>query len=105
MLTYLIHCISVELHGVCADAVLRAMGGVEFDSLIHVTTFLHATAARIIMKLLWLAILCRPDIQVAVHALGSHVTCSTRADDQRLARLIGYISVTTNYAILSFMRN
>ena len=57
------------------------------------------------MKLLWLARLCRPDIQVAVNALGSHVTCWTRADDRRLARFIGYISVTTNYAILSFMHN
>ena len=35
---------------------------------------LLGSAARIVMKLLWLARLCRPDLQVSINLLGAHVT-------------------------------
>ena len=50
------------------------------------------SAARILMKVLWLARLSRPDLLVAVSMLASHVCCWSTNDDRRVARLIGYIS-------------
>ena len=66
---------------------------------------LLGSAAKIVMKLLWLARLCRPDSQVGINLLGSHVTKWSKADDRRLARLIGYLSRTTTYALHSFMHD
>ena len=58
------------------------------------------SAARILMKVLWLARLSRPDLLVAVSMLASHVCCWSTNDDRRVARLIGYISNSIAYSLI-----
>ena len=51
----------------------------------------RGSAARVLMKVLWLARLSRPDLLVAVSMLASHVCCWSVNDDRRVARLVGYL--------------
>ena len=50
---------------------------------------LTESAARILMKILWLARLSRPDLLVAVTTLASHVCSWSKNDDRRVHRLVG----------------
>ena len=50
---------------------------------------LSASAARMVMKLLWLARLSRPDILVAVTLLAAKVTTWSTNEDRMVARLVG----------------
>ena len=61
---------------------------------------LSDSAARILMKVLWLARLSRPDLLVAVTTLASHVCCWSVNDDRRVARMIGYIARSADYSII-----
>ena len=62
---------------------------------------LSASAARMVMKLLWLARLSRPDILVAV-TLAKGTTWSIN-EDRMVARLVGYVSYSTDYSSISFI--
>ena len=66
---------------------------------------LASSAARIIMKCLWLARLARPDLMVAVTSLASKVASWSPNDDRRCARLIGYIAATPDYSPIMYINN
>ena len=59
------------------------------------------SAARVLMKVLWLARLSRPDLLVAVSMLASHVCCWSINDDRRVARLVGYIPNSIDYSLIT----
>ena len=59
---------------------------------------LAASSAKLVMKLMWLGRISRPDIVVAINTLARHITRWSANDDKRAARLIGYIPATIDYA-------
>ena len=61
---------------------------------------LTESAARILMKVLWLARLSRPDLLVAVTTLASHVCSWSKNDDRRVHRLVGYILNAIDHAMM-----
>ena len=63
---------------------------------------LSASAARMVMKLLWLARLLRPDILVAVTLLAAKVTTWSINEDRMVARLVGYESYSAHYSSIWF---
>ena len=60
---------------------------------------LSGTASRVLMKILWCARLCRPDIQKAIADLTRRVTCWSTADDKRLYRLMSYLWTTKDFKL------
>ena len=58
-------------------------------------------AAKVLMKVLYGARMCRPDLLFAVCSLAREVTRWTRACDKRLHRLICYIQGTKNVSLYS----
>ena len=48
-------------------------------------------ASRILMKILWCARLCRPDLSKAIADLTRRLTVWSKADDIRLHRLMCYL--------------
>ena len=64
---------------------------------------LSASAARMVMKLLWLARLSRPDILVAVTLLAAKVTTWSLNEDRMVARLVGYVSHSAHYSSIWFI--
>ena len=64
---------------------------------------LSASAARMVMKLLWLARLSRPDILVAVTLLAAKVTTWSINEDRMVARLVGYVSHSAHYSSIWFI--
>ncbi|CAE6955300.1 GIP [Symbiodinium natans] len=63
------------------------------------------SAARILMKILWLARLNRPDLMVAVTTLTTNVCRWSVNDDKRVARLVGYIAATVQYNPVMFVHD
>ena len=61
---------------------------------------LAAVACSILMKLLWLARLSRPDILKPVCELASKITKWTRNSDKELFRLICYVNTTSEYHLV-----
>ena len=61
---------------------------------------LTESAARILMKILWLARLSRPDLLVAVTTLVSHVCSWSKNDDRRVHRLVGCILNSVDHAMI-----
>ena len=61
---------------------------------------LTESAARILMKVLWLARLSRPDLLVASTTLASHVCSWSKNDDRRVHRLVGYILNSVDHAMI-----
>ena len=61
---------------------------------------LTESGARILMKILWLARLSRPDLLVAVTTLASHVCSWRKNDDRRVHRLVGYILNSVDHAMI-----
>eukprot|EP00435_Cladocopium_sp_Y103_P067954 s690_g30.t1 len=59
---------------------------------------LSASAAKLVMKLMWLCRISRPDIMVAINTLARHITRWSANGDKRAARLVGYMSATIDYA-------
>ena len=59
---------------------------------------LSASSARLVMKLMWLGRISRPDILVAINTLARHITKWSANDDKRAARLVGYIAATIDHA-------
>ena len=64
---------------------------------------LTESAARILMKILWLARLSRPDLLVAVTTLVSHVCSWSKDDDRRVHRLVGCILNSVDHAMILFL--
>ena len=52
-------------------------------------------ASRILMKILWAARLCRPDLLKSIADLTKRLTTWSIADDNSLHRLMGYIKGST----------
>ena len=61
---------------------------------------LASSAAQLLMKLLWLARLCRPDLSFAISHLASYVSKWNRNCDKMLLKLMGYIKATTGSQII-----
>ena len=61
---------------------------------------LAESSASILMKLLWLARLSRPDINFPVVSLAAQISKWSRADDLRLKRLVGYVKQTAHFGIM-----
>ena len=59
---------------------------------------LAASSAQLVMKVMWLARISRPDIMVAVTTLARHITRWSSNDDKRASRLFGYLAATLDYA-------
>lgn len=59
---------------------------------------LSASSARLVMKLMWLGRISRPDILVAINTLARHITKWSANNDKRAARLVGYIAATIDHA-------
>ena len=59
---------------------------------------LSTVAARLVMKLMWLARIARPDILYAVTQCAKQITKWTVQDDKRIARVVGYIKQTATFA-------
>ena len=61
---------------------------------------LSGKAAQLLMKLLWLARLSRPDISFAITSLASHIARWTRNHDLMLYRLLGYVKGSVDLGVL-----
>ena len=59
---------------------------------------LSSIAARLVMKLMWLCRIGRPDIMIGVVQCAKHVTCWSLNDDKRVQRIVGYLKSTSDYA-------
>ena len=59
---------------------------------------LSASSAKLVMKLMWLGRISRPDIMVAINTLARNITRWSLSDDKRAARLVGHIAATVDYA-------
>ena len=59
---------------------------------------LAGVAARLVMKLMWLCRIGRPDVMIGVVQCATHVTCWSLNDDKRIQRIVGYLKSTSNYA-------
>ena len=59
---------------------------------------LSASSAKLVMKLMWLGRISRPDIMVAINTLARNITRWSLSDDKRGARLVGHIAATVDYA-------
>ena len=55
-------------------------------------------AAKLVMKLMWLRRVPRPDVMLIINPLAKHITTWSVNDDRRTARLIGYLQLTHEYA-------
>ena len=64
---------------------------------------LSASAAQMVMKLLCLARLSRPDILVAVTVLAAKVTAWSINEDRMVARLVGYVSYPAHFSCIWFI--
>ena len=60
---------------------------------------LEGSASKVLMKLLWLARLARPDLMKGICDLTRRVTCWSRVDDERLYRLVCYLWSTRTHQI------
>ena len=58
---------------------------------------LSASSAKLVMKLMWLGRISRPDIMVAIKTLPRNITRWSASGDKRAARLVGYITATVDY--------
>ncbi len=65
----------------------------------HIEGALSASAANILMKLMWLARISRPDLLVAINHCTTHIVSWNRNCDKRVARIIGYLSITYHLCI------
>ena len=61
-------------------------------------------SASILMKILWLARLSRPDLSHAVTKLASGITRWSTNHDKMLYRLVCYMSATTDFGVLASMK-
>ena len=59
---------------------------------------LAGVAARLVMKLMWLCRIGRPDVMIGVVQCAKHVTCWSLNDDKRIQRIVGYLKSTSDYA-------
>ena len=88
--------------------------GIEIKTLKHVTSpahpesimieeeaseqgMLEGYAAQVLMRLLWLARLSRPDLAFIVGRLASNVSRWSQWDDRQLLRVISYLNATREY--------
>ena len=60
---------------------------------------LQKDASRILMRMLWLSRLSRPDLAFIITRLASRVTSWTRFEDRQLHRCISYINCTKDFVL------
>ena len=60
---------------------------------------LAGKAAQLLMKMLWLSRLSRPDIAFAISSLASNISKWTRNHDLMLYRLLGYVKATIDFGV------
>ena len=58
---------------------------------------LSNVAAKLVMKIMWLARISRPDLMVAINVCAGHITKWTVNDDKRMTRLAGYVAATLDH--------
>ena len=66
---------------------------------------LSKSACAIIMKLLWLARLSRPDLIKPISDLATKVQCWTRNHDKMLYRLVCYVDSTPDYRLTGYIHD
>ena len=64
---------------------------------------LEGHAAQLLMKLLWLSRLSRPDLSFAITSLASNISRWSRNHDLMLYRLLGYVKGTVSLGIMGFV--
>ena len=64
---------------------------------------LSGSASQLLMNLLWLARLSRPDISVAITSLASSISSWTYNHDLMLYRLLGYVKGSVDLGLLGFV--
>ena len=64
---------------------------------------LAGSAAALLMKVLWLARLSRPDLSFAVVSLAGAISKRSRNHDLQLKRLLGYLKSTTHLGLEGFV--
>lgn len=70
--------------------------GSLIDSDYQTTGEISDKASSILMKILWLTRLCRPDLSYPVCVLAGQVTCWSRNSDKMLFRLLCYLNSTVD---------
>ena len=73
-------------------------GGTLVDTDDQCVGQLSTSSAKLVMKLMWLGRISRPDIMVAINTLARNITRWSTNDDKPAARLVGYIAATVDYA-------
>ena len=73
-------------------------GGTLVDTNDQCVGQLSASSAKLVMKLMWLGRISRPDIMVAINTLARNITRWSTNYDKRAARLVGCIAATVDYA-------
>ena len=66
---------------------------------------LAGSAAKILMKALWLARLARPDILRPINELATRVQRWSRAEDKKVLRLIQYLEASLHYRLIGYIGN
>ena len=80
---------------------IKEMVDDEYDGVIGKS--FKGRSGKIVMKLLWVARICRYDILKAVTHLASFASKWERHHDVRLKRLIGYLARTKNYCLYGWI--
>ena len=62
---------------------------------------LHGQAAKVLMRLLWLSRLSRPDLSFIVGRLASNTTRWSRWDDRQLLRVVSYLHSTSEFVTVA----
>ena len=62
---------------------------------------LHGQAAKVLMRLLWLSRLSRPDLSFIIGRLASNTTRWSRWDDRQLLRVVSYLHSTSEFVTVA----
>lgn len=105
MVDYCQEAINLYLDVAGKDLVLRKVStpyvsdGVLTDADYQITGQVADKASSVLMKLLWVTRLCRPDLAYSICLLAGQVTKWSRNCDKQLLRLISYLNSTKNLCL------